>query len=473
MTSKTGSKSSEPIERFQGNCPYIGLIDDPQAHVGSPDNRNYCHLMIPSREVAFSHQQSYCLAQQFPDCAVYLTSGEGEVPDKIFGNADKKRRGINLAALFAFSSRRKSIISTKTYPSTPDNKITLSEDHSDLSNNGMKPSRSNNQLLDPISNPENIEPSNGNSEKVAPEASTTDSTVSVTTAAMGINSSKTADNTVQIIDGDRYSLRLSIYTFLNGLKHVKFTARGLKLVWIILTVAVFLVLLMSGVATYNRYQQMQSATKKNIEDKLLISFATAVREMSVAGDAWGTAAVIENGSVKTDASKVGEPTTETQVLLQNTAEPKSATPVTPISSQAILCQNIADAKLQIVSGPQISPNASTQYRTDMQNPTATWVIQNTGKCSWSQFTLWSVFENTIVQPTIKQDGQLIASFSEDSPMVISPGEKIEVVLEIPALNASNVDEEWVGVVDGLSLITDPHFVLKVENWIVYNNSFSP
>jgi hypothetical protein len=54
------------------SCPFLGMIDDPATFTSFPSLWNCCHNAKPVEAVELTHQQNYCLNENFRTCPVYL-----------------------------------------------------------------------------------------------------------------------------------------------------------------------------------------------------------------------------------------------------------------------------------------------------------------------------------------------------------------------------------------------------------------
>ncbi len=449
MSQITGSASGEASSRFQTSCPYIGMRSDPQTHVGIPDTRNCCHLVNPPREVSINHQQALCLGQHFPSCQVYMTSGEGEVPEGIFEGDGEGERSFGLPFLF---SRRSQARAAKSATS-PSKTVPLVEP--DLAKKPQtEPGVEQKTILSPEPGP------------VAPPV-----------AQQAGQPAPPARQEVPPAVEDEEELRRRLYNeALSRYDQVSSAKRERKGLWAFLMVAALLVFLISVWGIYNRFQNQQRDALLAAETNYTIALATAVQDMGAAADAWGTAASIIDAQNSTATAVVNATQTAALVAaeMQQTADAAGvqALTVTP-TTELVVCQNINEASLLIASGPQLAPELRTFYTAGMTNPQASWVVQNSGTCGWSQILLWSVFDNSVTQPIVKRNGQVVTPTADPTQSMIAPGEQIELVIEFPASKAQRINNEWILVVDGLSMLSQPHLILKADSWVVLNPGDQP
>ena len=90
MDKQPGTNPSQSNPRSV-SCPFLGMLSDPQTHVGVADERNCCHLLKPPPSVAGAYQQGYCLSENFRECVVYANSGEGSIPAELFAEPIGRR----------------------------------------------------------------------------------------------------------------------------------------------------------------------------------------------------------------------------------------------------------------------------------------------------------------------------------------------------------------------------------------------
>jgi hypothetical protein len=449
MSQITGSASGEASSRFQTSCPYIGMRSDPQTHVGIPDTRNCCHLVNPPREVSINHQQALCLGQHFPSCQIYMTSGEGEAPEGIFEGDGETERSFGLPFLF---SRRSQARAAKS-ATNPSKTVPL-----------VEPEPAKKPQTEPVVEQKAV--------SIA-EVSSSDQPAVQAVAQPVVPARQEEHPPVE----DEEELRRRLYNeALSRYDQVSNARRERKGLWAFLMVAALLVLLISVWGIYNRFQNQQRDALLSAEANYTIALATAVQDMGAAADAWGTAASIIDAQNSTATAVVRATQTAAQMAaeMQQTADAAGvlALTATPTTELAV-CQNINEASLLIASGPQLTPELRTFYTAGMTNPQASWVVQNSGTCGWSQILLWSVFDNSVTQPIIKRNGQIITPTADPAQSLIAPGEQIELVIEFPASKAQRVNNEWILVVDGLSMLSQPHLILKADSWVVLNPADQP
>ena len=66
-----------------GQCPHLGIKNDPATAVAFPSTWNYCHRASPSASVALAHQRRYCQGTVHVQCAVFQAARIGPLPPDI------------------------------------------------------------------------------------------------------------------------------------------------------------------------------------------------------------------------------------------------------------------------------------------------------------------------------------------------------------------------------------------------------
>lgn len=458
MSVSSEAASKESSAKYQASCPYIGMISDPQTHVGIPDSRNCCHLVNPANPIEVNHQQSFCLGQKFPDCPVYQTSGEGPIPEGILDESAASERGFVLpflAARRAAKAARSASKEPKTQPIAelkPESKI-----ESKPASQPVVQAVPHDEVK--VAGPESVAPA-----KHAASLEPLPAVVAASATAASV------ENTPAVDEDEEFRARL-YNEALSRYEQVNQPKKERKGLWLFLLIAAVLILLVSVWGVFNRLRNLQRENQVQAEIGYTISLATAVQDMGAAADAWGTAASNLQAQQNTATAIVFATATAAQekANADSTAQAAAILALTATPTvQVGICQNINNAALEVISGPELTPRLGTLYRLGMQSPQASWVIRNTGNCGWSQILVWSVFDNAISQPIIKRDGQVVTPSATSGPIMIAPGEQIELILEFPASSVQRINGDWVLVIDGLSLVSQPHMVLEANNWIILN-----
>jgi hypothetical protein len=54
------------------NCPYLGLKEDPDTHLGFPSGGNICLRTSTATSISNHHQSDFCLSARTSSCPNYL-----------------------------------------------------------------------------------------------------------------------------------------------------------------------------------------------------------------------------------------------------------------------------------------------------------------------------------------------------------------------------------------------------------------
>jgi hypothetical protein len=240
--------------------------------------------------------------------------------------------------------------------------------------------------------------------------------------------------------------------------------------WVILLVAALVILLISVLGVFQRLQYIQRQSLIATEGYKAI-LETQIQEMGAASGAWETAASLIKMQAITETANVFVSATaaelDKQAQATSIAATASANALTATASINV-CEDLRSSTYEIISGPELNPKAGTILRQGSlaSKPAATWVIKNTGSCSWKQVLLWSTVDNNIVQPILKKNGAEVSLISLGDTPLLAPGEQVEIMLQFDPSNIKDVQGDWVIVVNGLTLNSQPHLLLDVKNWVV-------
>lgn len=64
-------------------CPYLGLIDDPGTHMSFSSDWNCCHHANPVIAINNSHQQAFCLTEDYAKCPIYRSKDAIPMPAEL------------------------------------------------------------------------------------------------------------------------------------------------------------------------------------------------------------------------------------------------------------------------------------------------------------------------------------------------------------------------------------------------------
>ena len=128
----------------------------------------------------------------------------------------------------------------------------------------------------------------------------------------------------------------------------------------------------------------------------------------------------------------------------------------------------------ILEGPTLTPNQGYYYVAGTEKPViqASWFVENTGNCNWESVGFLSLYDGSIITPILKKDGQELGLTSTDGKVLIEPGDQVEIVLTFDITQARNVDNEFIVLVNGISLVSHAHTILNVEGWVIIINPTS-
>lgn len=92
-------------------CPFLGLMDDPETRMSYPSLMNCCHHAKPVEAIDQAFQNDYCLTEHYIDCPVYKQKEKKPLPSDLrisrqIRNAPKRAfwaKIIMIVALIALS----------------------------------------------------------------------------------------------------------------------------------------------------------------------------------------------------------------------------------------------------------------------------------------------------------------------------------------------------------------------------------
>jgi hypothetical protein len=252
------------------------------------------------------------------------------------------------------------------------------------------------------------------------------------------------------------------------------SSRKYRRVWglVMLLGLVMLVVFVWG--AYNRYTnliaQAQQSNNGN-SNSSQVSIATAVSEMGMAANAWATAAnAIEIGS-NAQATRQAAAVSAAAALSNQVGV--SATETVPDDALAA-CVDMDSVDFMLIEGPILSPNEGYYYVAGATEPdiTATWIVENTGNCYWESVGFLSLYDGSIIEPVLKKDGEELIPVSPDGKVMILPGDQIEIVVPFEVTQARDINDEYIVIVNDISLVNLSHTILLVERWVIIINPTS-
>lgn len=255
-----------------------------------------------------------------------------------------------------------------------------------------------------------------------------------------------------------------------ALRHYQDVKPRSNRVWLILLAAALVILIAVAVGFLLRYQQLQATAQQAAADNSYLS--TAMYNIGSAADVVATSKAENNA--RENALATADSLTATAIAaiveiptLTNTPIALRATATTTATISAI-CQDVSLTSYEIATGPNLSPQQGYQQVVGTKIPplTATWTIKNTGDCIWQKIALWSLNDNVIVAPTIVQNGNKLTSTTGGVDVTVAPGESVDVVVTERFTGRWRYQDEWILVINGLSLSAEPHLILDVKNWVI-------
>jgi hypothetical protein len=77
-----------------GSCHYLGMLQDPESHTLIPDKDNRCFRSSSSLSIDLSHQNRFCLNNDYIDCPIYVY-GLDESTTQTFRNLETESNPID------------------------------------------------------------------------------------------------------------------------------------------------------------------------------------------------------------------------------------------------------------------------------------------------------------------------------------------------------------------------------------------
>ena len=235
--------------------------------------------------------------------------------------------------------------------------------------------------------------------------------------------------------------------------------------WVFLFLVAVGILAVSVWGIINRFPTGEAlAQQGNGSETSGSSLATTVSEMGSAADAWATAAsAIELGS-STQAANERATSTAIAILAQQAVQATQEAQ----QAQVVACVDLSSTEFMIVDGPTFEPGLGYQHvaESEIVDVEASWLIENSANCIWENIYLLSLSQAEIITPTLRVNGEDVLVANPDGSVFVEPEQRIEVVLALPVENATEeIDEEYVLMINGLTLIDQPHLFLQVEGWV--------
>ena len=71
--SQTKGGDMEAYKRYQPSaCPHLGTFEDPETHFSFAAASNYCYHAAPPEMIDLTHQEVYCLSDEYKICPKFL-----------------------------------------------------------------------------------------------------------------------------------------------------------------------------------------------------------------------------------------------------------------------------------------------------------------------------------------------------------------------------------------------------------------
>ncbi len=240
--------------------------------------------------------------------------------------------------------------------------------------------------------------------------------------------------------------------------------------WVVAITIILVILLIGAWGTYDRLQNTRRESALAAENIYAGGFATAVQGIGVAADAWGTAIAGQKSPTWTPMivpTETKQPVNGS-VVVTDTPPQVMATPT--ITGIPEVCQDIRMTSFQIISGPDYKPQVGYKVYEEIAPSFARvfWKVKNVGTCSWSQIFFLSTKNNQIILPSFKRGDEVIKPDERLEKPLVAPGEEITIVLEFPVNKVMNFNmaDEWIMMVNGITLFGQPRFVVNANNWIM-------
>lgn len=138
-----------------------------------------------------------------------------------------------------------------------------------------------------------------------------------------------------------------------------------------------------------------------------------------------------------------------------------------VSHPPKICAKTEETKIEVISGPLLSPKKGSRFSSgNAPTAKATWVIKNVSDCSWRDLSLYSLSNGSTIDPTFHRGGETWAGYSDQ--VLAYPGEILEVTANFKPIDAKDIKDEWVLVINQGQLFSSPHISLNVKAWIIMN-----
>lgn len=157
------------------------------------------------------------------------------------------------------------------------------------------------------------------------------------------------------------------------------------------------------------------------------------------------------------------PTSSSQTPLRNMTSNNSKVYLPIMNMGYPACQDIREIQYVMIEGPIYTPLLGTVYENDPPpHADISWVLQNSGECTWQSFSLWSLQGGGDAKVNFTT-GTLAADNASLS--FLAPGQRITIIVSFPGDQASQLDAEWILQINNLFAFPAPHLVAVVQDWV--------
>jgi hypothetical protein len=431
---------------FYQVCPFLGLSSDPQSHISTVDPRNYCHLISPIRSVTGEHQNRFCLHKAHRSCNIYLDPENGSfIGEDHKGKEKKSRNGkkawLGLAAVHSQESDQQNALVNSNGE--------YSSDEISVDSTGQ---RSYSESVVPI-----------NASVVASGQSRVNDEV-----ASVIEDHVKSESIEDDMPADQNDLMNRLNNEAKS-RYGNTTPPRSKIVWSFVLILSLFILVASIFGIYMRYDRLQRESQIASQEANAAVLATSIADMNQSANSVATAAE----DLRLAQVRATEDTLALIALNQaeeekSTAATMTALAVMPEESPTLgPCTDTATIGYELVSGPHLTPEPFFSFlRSRPPIPTSSWILKNTGSCIWENISFWSLLDGQAIDALIINNGEVINPDNAPVPILVSPGEQIEVAVKFRVDEARNVNEQFVVIVNGVSLEDLPHIDIQVEDWVI-------
>lgn len=243
-----------------------------------------------------------------------------------------------------------------------------------------------------------------------------------------------------------------------------------KGLWAVLFIVAIVILAISVFGILNRLNTANAQEYPESESSVG-SLANTIDGMNSAAIAWATAAeAIEGGQA---AQKTNQAATSTVVYLQ--AQQAMEATIQAEQDAVVACGNVNETEFIVVKGPMLEPNPGYQYvdGSEVIDVESSWEVENTGDCNWENIHMFSLTQRSLITPTLRINGNNVNLANPDGKVLIEPDDRVEIVVTYDLEQAKKVQEEYVLVVNGLTLFNQPQLILDVDGWVNIVRATSP